>query len=435
MQGRRAPATSAPGCSLVAPISATLRASSAAASAASSSSSDWRWTGAGIPCDRPEAGEAAGRPGVVGVGRRLHRIKTPVARQRGRGRRVTPGGRRTPRHPGRCGAPTTVPSPAPAHPLCARCPDRGPSTAVPTADPAWGESVGCPYLTLRPDLDPAIAARLKRTPDGLVAADRAQHDTGEVLMLAWMDDEALHRTLTTGRATYWSRSRREYWVKGETSGPPPVRARRSRWTATATRCWSRVDQVGAACHTGDAHLLLPTSCRSTPRTRAAEERSDQRRRRPRRGDLPRAGPRPAGGAGDPAAAGRRRDAGRRLPQAGRRPGHLPAGVGRAGRRLGGAAWSRYSFIGVRSAATLVERDGAGGLAGQAAGRACRPTATRSTCCARPSRRWPAPAAATGADLPPLTGGMVGYLGYDLVRRFERLPDAGRRRPARCPSWA
>ena len=67
-------------------------------------------------------------------------------------------------------------------------------------------------------LDPEIAARLKRNPEGLVPAIAQQHDTGEVLMLAWMNDEALHRTLTTGRATYWSRSRKEFWVKGETSG-------------------------------------------------------------------------------------------------------------------------------------------------------------------------------------------------------------------------
>jgi phosphoribosyl-AMP cyclohydrolase len=67
-------------------------------------------------------------------------------------------------------------------------------------------------------LDPGIAARLKRDPAGLVAAIAQQYDTGEVLMLGWMDDEALHRTLTTGRCTYWSRSRQEYWVKGETSG-------------------------------------------------------------------------------------------------------------------------------------------------------------------------------------------------------------------------
>ncbi len=72
------------------------------------------------------------------------------------------------------------------------------------------------------DLDPAIAGRLKRNDDGLVAAVVQQQGTHEVLMLGWMDDEALHRTLTTGRGTYWSRSRQEYWVKGETSGPHPA---------------------------------------------------------------------------------------------------------------------------------------------------------------------------------------------------------------------
>ena len=72
--------------------------------------------------------------------------------------------------------------------------------------------------TAPPVLDPQVADLLRRTPDGLVAAVVQQHDTGEVLMLAWMDDEALRRTLITGRATYWSRSRGEYWVKGETSG-------------------------------------------------------------------------------------------------------------------------------------------------------------------------------------------------------------------------
>src|SRR5919204_5721490 len=68
------------------------------------------------------------------------------------------------------------------------------------------------------DLDPAVAARLKRDAAGLVAAVVQQHDSGEVLMVGWMDDEALHRTLTTGRSTFWSRSRQDYWVKGETSG-------------------------------------------------------------------------------------------------------------------------------------------------------------------------------------------------------------------------
>ena len=67
-------------------------------------------------------------------------------------------------------------------------------------------------------LDPAVAARLKRDGDGLVSAVVQQFDTAEVLMVGWMDDEALHRTLTTGRVTFWSRSRQEYWRKGDTSG-------------------------------------------------------------------------------------------------------------------------------------------------------------------------------------------------------------------------
>jgi phosphoribosyl-AMP cyclohydrolase len=72
---------------------------------------------------------------------------------------------------------------------------------------------------IRPsELDPKIAARLKRDTAGLFPAVAQQYDTGEVLMLGWMDDEALHRTLTTGLCTYWSRSRQEYWVKGATSG-------------------------------------------------------------------------------------------------------------------------------------------------------------------------------------------------------------------------
>ncbi|GAA4102229.1 phosphoribosyl-AMP cyclohydrolase [Actinomadura miaoliensis] len=106
-------------------------------------------------------------------------------------------------------------------------------------------------MSARPsNLDPKIAERLKRTPDGLVPAIAQQYDTGEVLMLAWMDDEALHRTLTTGRATYWSRSRQEYWVKGESSG-------HQQWVkSVALDCDGdailvKVDQVGAACHTGD----------------------------------------------------------------------------------------------------------------------------------------------------------------------------------------
>jgi phosphoribosyl-AMP cyclohydrolase len=105
-------------------------------------------------------------------------------------------------------------------------------------------------VTVTPSLDAAIAARLKRTSDGLVAAVVQQHDTGEVLMLGWMDDEALARTLATGRATYWSRSRQEYWLKGETSGHVQ-HVKEVRLDCDGDTILLKVEQEGAACHTGD----------------------------------------------------------------------------------------------------------------------------------------------------------------------------------------
>jgi len=100
------------------------------------------------------------------------------------------------------------------------------------------------------ELDPAVAARLKRSAEGLVPAVVQQHDTGEVLMLGWMDDEALARTISTRRATYWSRSRQEYWVKGETSGHRQ-HVREVRLDCDGDTLLVRVDQEGPACHTGD----------------------------------------------------------------------------------------------------------------------------------------------------------------------------------------
>ena len=109
-------------------------------------------------------------------------------------------------------------------------------------------------------LDPTIAGRLRRNADGLVCAVAQQRGTGEVLMVAWMDDEALHRTLATRRATYWSRSRREYWVKGQTSGHTQ-HVHEVRLDCDGDAVLLLVDQQGAACHTGkrtcfDADLLL-----------------------------------------------------------------------------------------------------------------------------------------------------------------------------------
>jgi phosphoribosyl-AMP cyclohydrolase len=98
-------------------------------------------------------------------------------------------------------------------------------------------------------LDAAVAGRLKRDADGLVPAVVQQHDSREVLMVGWMDDEALHRTLTTGRTTFWSRSRREYWVKGETSGHRQW-VKDVRLDCDGDTLLVLVDQEGPACHTG-----------------------------------------------------------------------------------------------------------------------------------------------------------------------------------------
>lgn len=99
-------------------------------------------------------------------------------------------------------------------------------------------------------LDPAIAQRLKRTADGLIAAVAQQRGTGEVLMLAWMDDDALARTLATREATYYSRSRGRHWVKGETSGHTQY-VHSVRLDCDGDTVLLEVDQTGPACHTGE----------------------------------------------------------------------------------------------------------------------------------------------------------------------------------------
>ena len=109
-------------------------------------------------------------------------------------------------------------------------------------------------------LDPQIAARLKRNDDGLFAAVAQERGTRAVLMVAWMDDEALARTLASRQATYFSRSRGQYWVKGETSGHTQ-HVHSVRLDCDGDTVLLEVDQQGAACHTGehtcfDADLLL-----------------------------------------------------------------------------------------------------------------------------------------------------------------------------------
>lgn len=95
----------------------------------------------------------------------------------------------------------------------------------------------------------AVVARAKFNSDGLLPAIIQQHDTLEVLMMGWMDAEALRRTLTEGRVTFWSRSRQEYWRKGDTSGNVQY-VRGAALDCDADTLLVTVDQVGAACHTG-----------------------------------------------------------------------------------------------------------------------------------------------------------------------------------------
>lgn len=85
--------------------------------------------------------------------------------------------------------------------------------------------------------------------DGLLPAIIQDDESGAVLMLAWMDAEAIRRTCESGRVTFWSRSRQEYWRKGDTSG------HRQYVKSVAADCDNdtlliRVEQIGAACHTG-----------------------------------------------------------------------------------------------------------------------------------------------------------------------------------------
>ena len=101
-------------------------------------------------------------------------------------------------------------------------------------------------------LAPAVAAVLEALSFdeyGLVAAVAQQHDSGEVLMLAWMNREAVERTLATGRVHYWSRSRQQLWRKGEQSGQVQ-RLIELRVDCDGDAVLLLVDQHGVACHTG-----------------------------------------------------------------------------------------------------------------------------------------------------------------------------------------
>jgi phosphoribosyl-AMP cyclohydrolase len=94
-----------------------------------------------------------------------------------------------------------------------------------------------------------VLAEIKFGADGLVPAIAQQHDTGEILMVAWMNADAVRVTLEEGHACYWSRSRQKLWRKGETSGQTQV-LKEFRLDCDGDTVLLLVEQEGVACHTG-----------------------------------------------------------------------------------------------------------------------------------------------------------------------------------------
>lgn len=104
--------------------------------------------------------------------------------------------------------------------------------------------------------------------NGLIPAVVQQHDTGEVLMVAYMNAESLRKTLETGKTWFWSRSRKKYWMKGESSGHVQD-VREVRYDCDADCLLVSVDQHGGACHTGERTCFYRVLA-AAPSTPAAE---------------------------------------------------------------------------------------------------------------------------------------------------------------------
>jgi len=107
----------------------------------------------------------------------------------------------------------------------------------------------------QPDAIAALLAEIKFDERGLVPAIAQQHDSGEVLMMAWMDRDAVAETMRTGRACYWSRSRQAPWRKGDTSGHIQTLVD-LRVDCDGDTLLVLVDQTGVACHTGQHNCFF-----------------------------------------------------------------------------------------------------------------------------------------------------------------------------------
>lgn len=131
-------------------------------------------------------------------------------------------------------------------------------------------SKASPSMGNAADAAAQVVAAIKFNADGLVPAIAQQFDSGEVLMMAWMNRDALAETLKTGRVCYWSRSRQKLWRKGETSGQ--VQALKDmRWDCDADTLLVLVDQSGVACHTGRRNCFFNAVRDGKPAVIAAPE--------------------------------------------------------------------------------------------------------------------------------------------------------------------
>jgi phosphoribosyl-AMP cyclohydrolase len=124
-----------------------------------------------------------------------------------------------------------------------------------------------PDQPLTRDTVEPVVARARFDASGLLPAIIQDADSRDVLMMGWMDEEALRRTLTEGRVTFWSRSRQEYWRKGDTSGHAQF-VRAAALDCDDDALLVTVEQIGAACHTGahscfDVDPLSPATASST----------------------------------------------------------------------------------------------------------------------------------------------------------------------------
>ena len=122
------------------------------------------------------------------------------------------------------------------------------------------------------DIPDSILDAIAFNDDGLVPAIAQQHDTGEVLMMAWMNRDAVAETLATGQVCYWSRSRQALWRKGETSRQTQALIE-FRIDCDRDTILLQVDQTGVACHTGTRSCFF-TAVRDGDLVRIAEPLAD-----------------------------------------------------------------------------------------------------------------------------------------------------------------